>query len=989
MDHEFNLKKIDDYRWEIPKSEGMRVPGILYTDEKMLQVIKKDRAPFQVKNVAYLPGIIKYSLAMPDMHWGYGFCIGGVAATDPEEGGIISPGGIGYDINCLSGNSVILHYLGYNLKIKDFVKSWLKEEINCFDFHKENLTKTPIVHFLKQKSKNKIHKITTRTGKTIVATEDHPFYTKDGMIPLRKIDVGKEVALYPFEGVSYEKPSNEIILKEEDVKKYLLKIEKDSRGHGLEQIISHLKKRKLLPLRYTSPQLPYILKIAGYVFGDGNIHFVKKRGKGVTCFYGKPEDLEKIREDILTIGYNPSRIYCRRRYHKIKEYEFTNEETSCKVMSSSFAILLVSLGVPLGKKTDQDYHLPLWIFKTSLWQKRLFLAAFFGAELSTPKTMLNHDYNFYCPVLCMNKKKGFVENGREFLEEISSLLAEFGVRTQKISERAEYVNKKGEISYRLRLILSGQTESMINLYGKVGFEYNKKRRFLANAVVQFLKLKRLIIKKREEAAIQAVELSRTTGAGAKTIYQQINSSYVNLRFIERSIYKGRKTSPRISFNSPSFGKFLKEYTEGLGYSGMLWDEIVSKQEVNFTDFVYDFTVKHPHHNFIANGFVVSNCGVRLVRTNLTYPDIRNSLQKILMALFSHIPCGVGSTSNLRLSFSELARVLKEGAKWVVKRGFGSEEDLERTEEYGAMSGADPEKVSQRAYKRGNNQLGTLGSGNHFLEIDEVEEIYDARIARSFGLFQGQIAVTIHSGSRGLGYQVCDDYLAQMRHAVEKYNISLPDRQLSCAPLTSFEGKNYFAAMAGAANYAWANRQMIMYWTREIFEKVLNLSPKELGMQLVYDVCHNIGKFEEYTINGKTKTVFVHRKGATRAFPAHHPQIPEPYQEVGQPVLVPGDMGTSSYVMVGTDIAMKETWGSTCHGAGRVLSRTRARRIAQGRSIERELKDKGILIMAKGRGTIAEEMPEAYKDIDQVVNIVDKAGLSKKVAKLKPMAVMKG
>ncbi len=384
-----------------------------------------------------------------------------------------------------------------------------------------------------------------------------------------------------------------------------------------------------------------------------------------------------------------------------------------------------------------------------------------------------------------------------------------------------------------------------------------------------------------------------------------------------------------------------------------------------------------------------NCGVRLVRTNLTYPDVRNSLQKLLIALFSRIPCGVGSTSNLRLSFSELSRVLKEGAKWVVKKGFGSEEDLERTEECGTMSGADPEKVSQRAYKRGNNQLGTLGSGNHFLEIDEVEEIYDARIAKSFGLFQGQIAVTIHCGSRGLGYQICDDYLAQMRQAIIKYNISLPDRQLSCAPLTSFEGKNYFAAMAGAANYAWANRQMIMHWTREVFEKVLNLSPKELGMQLVYDVCHNIGKFEEYTINGKTKTVFVHRKGATRAFPAHHPQVPEPYQEVGQPVLVPGDMGTNSYVMVGTNIAMKETWGSTCHGAGRVLSRTRAKKIARGRSIERELKDKGILIMAKGRETIAEEMPEAYKDIDQVVNIVDKAGLSKKVAKLKPIAVIKG
>jgi len=384
-----------------------------------------------------------------------------------------------------------------------------------------------------------------------------------------------------------------------------------------------------------------------------------------------------------------------------------------------------------------------------------------------------------------------------------------------------------------------------------------------------------------------------------------------------------------------------------------------------------------------------NCGVRLVRTNLTYPDVKNSLQKLLIALFSLIPCGVGSTSKLKLSFSELSKVLKEGAKWAVKKGFGLEEDLERTEEYGAMSGADPEKVSQRACKRGNNQLGTLGSGNHFLEIDEVEEIYAPDVAKSFGLFQSQIAVTIHSGSRGLGYQVCDDYLAQMRSAMIKYNISLPDRQLSCAPITSPEGKNYFSAMAGAANYAWANRQIMMYWTREVFERVLNLSPKELGMRLIYDVCHNIGKFEEHTVNGKTKTIFVHRKGATRAFPAHHPQVTGPYQEVGQPVLVPGDMGTNSYVMVGTSLAMKETWGSTCHGAGRVMSRTKARKIAKGRSIVRELSDKGIIIIAKGRETVAEEMPEAYKDIDRVVEIVERAGLSKKVAKLRPMAVIKG
>jgi len=384
-----------------------------------------------------------------------------------------------------------------------------------------------------------------------------------------------------------------------------------------------------------------------------------------------------------------------------------------------------------------------------------------------------------------------------------------------------------------------------------------------------------------------------------------------------------------------------------------------------------------------------NCGVRLVRTNLEKKDINPKLSQLLAALFNHIPCGVGSTSKLKLSTSDLKKVLKEGAKWAVRRGYGEEEDLERCEDYGTMQGADPEKVSGQAYKRGHDQLGTLGSGNHFLEIDEVEQVFDEEVASTFGLFKGQIVVIIHSGSRGLGYQICDDYLSVMRRAVDKYRISLPDRQLSCAPLTSPEGKDYFAAMAGAANYAWANRQIMMHWTREVFQKTLNLSPKELGMRLVYDVCHNIGKFEEHKLNGKKKTVFVHRKGATRAFPANHPQIPRIYRPVGQPVLIPGDMGTSSYVLVGTQHAMEESWGSTCHGAGRVLSRTAAKKAARGRSIEKELKEKGILIMAKGRGTIAEEMPEAYKDVDVVVDIVEKAGLSRKVVKMTPLAVIKG
>ncbi len=384
-----------------------------------------------------------------------------------------------------------------------------------------------------------------------------------------------------------------------------------------------------------------------------------------------------------------------------------------------------------------------------------------------------------------------------------------------------------------------------------------------------------------------------------------------------------------------------------------------------------------------------NCGVRLLRTNLRQADIQDKLKHLVEALFSHIPCGVGGQGQLKLTPQEERKLLKEGAQWAVRKGYGFPEDIEFTEERGCLAGADPARVSQRALERGYKQQGTLGSGNHFIEIQIIEEIYEPQVAAAFGLEKGAITAMIHSGSRGFGYQVCDDYLKTMGPAAQKYGINLPDRQLACAPLSSPEGKNYFAAMACAANYAWANRQCLMHWTREVFMKVLRRGPKDLGMELVYDVSHNIGKFEEHTVEGEKRKFFVHRKGATRAFAPGHPHLPERYKAVGQPVIIPGDMGTNSYVLVGTERAMKETWGSTCHGAGRVMSRHQAIREARGRSIFRELEDKGIIVRSRGRNTLAEEAPGAYKDINEVVEVVHRAGLSRKVAKMRPLGVIKG
>jgi tRNA-splicing ligase RtcB len=384
-----------------------------------------------------------------------------------------------------------------------------------------------------------------------------------------------------------------------------------------------------------------------------------------------------------------------------------------------------------------------------------------------------------------------------------------------------------------------------------------------------------------------------------------------------------------------------------------------------------------------------NCGCRILRTDLTLPDIQDNVRKVVTALFKGIPSGVGSTGSVKLKVNEEKRVLKKGVQWAVEKGYAEREDVERTEDGGIMEEADPEVVSKRALERGRNQLGTLGSGNHFLEIGIVEQVFDQKVADVFGLFENQVVVSIHSGSRGFGYQVCDDFLKTMLHATNKAGMALPDRQLTCSPVNSDLGKKYFAAMACAANYAWVNRQLLTHWTRDILEKTLNLSPRELQMQLVYDVCHNIAKKEVHTIDGKQRKVCVHRKGATRAFPAGHPDVPKAYRDVGQPVLIPGDMGRYSYVLVGTDKAMEETFGSTCHGAGRLMSRSKAKKSCRGRSIAHEMEDRGIVVMAEGKATLAEEVPEAYKDVSDVVDVVHQAGISKKVAKLRPLGVVKG
>ena len=384
-----------------------------------------------------------------------------------------------------------------------------------------------------------------------------------------------------------------------------------------------------------------------------------------------------------------------------------------------------------------------------------------------------------------------------------------------------------------------------------------------------------------------------------------------------------------------------------------------------------------------------NCGVRLLRTELTEDEIRPRLKELVDQLFRDVPTGVGVGGRYKFDKNEMRQICARGSQYILERGLARPADLQATEAGGMLEGAQPDSVSDQAYKRGYDQCGTLGSGNHFMEVQAVDRIFDRPAAERFGLTEGGVTVMIHSGSRGLGYQVCDENLRILRGAPAKYGYTLPDRQLVCAPVNSPEGQQYLGAMRSAANFAWANRQLLATLARGVFERFFNASADSLGMSQIYDVAHNIAKMEQYEVDGKLRNLCVHRKGATRAFGPNHPEIAEAFRDLGQPVIIPGDMGRASYVLLGTQGAMDQTFGSTCHGAGRMLSRTAAIQRSKGRRIDQELAAQGIIARARGRTGLAEEQPEAYKDVNIVVDIVAKAGLSKKVVRLKPMGVIKG
>ena len=936
------LKQLSEYVWEIPQSfrPGMRVAGRIYADKTLIEKMRSDATLEQCANVATLPGIHKWSITMPDGHEGYGFPIGGVAAMDYDEG-VISPGGVGYDINCLAGDTQILTRDGFRRPISEFASSWKGSNLRVFDLNDHVGTSATIIRYLTLKPKDRVRRLRTDNGREIVATGDHPILTSTGMKLTREVSPGERVVVYPFEGVAYDPPKRRVLLGSRDFD---------------QQTLEELRVRGLVPFRLDDPRIGAIARLVGYSIGDGHFSRWHEKRRGRTkprerlCFAlsGEPSGLEEARRDIQLLGYKPSRIYSRSRKLSVRtwcrKYETVGHEHVIHVLARSFSLLMISLGVPPTRKTTTDFDVPKWIRIAPLWIKRNFLAGFFGAELSEPSAVPQHGYNLQQLTLTVSKARRQRKSGIRFVQQIKRLLREFGVES--------YLTRPIPLTRStigLRLVIRSREDNLVRLWSQIGYEYNRERQSLSSLAVEYLRMK----------------------------------------VPHKSELMDRSEAPAF----PVFEEYVRTTEAKLGRSGMAYDTVLVNEAMeSYLGPVYDFTVNHKDHNFVANGLVVSNCGVRLIRTNLNEGDVRPVLPKLLDTLFNNIPSGLGSLGKIRVTQGEIDKVVSDGVEWAIDHGYGWSEDKNHCEENGCMEAADPSKVSSTAKSRGHRQLGSLGSGNHFLEIERVDKIFDERVAKHLGIERvGQIFVLVHTGSRGYGHQVCSDYLRVMERAVSKYHISLPDRQLACAPSKSPEAEDYLPAMAAACNFAWVNRQMITHWTREAFEKTFGKTADQLDLHLIYDVCHNVAKIENHVIDeeGHQHKVIVHRKGATRAFPPGHSDIPADYREIGQPVLIPGSMGTSSWLLVGTAKSMELSFGSTAHGAGRMMSRAAAKRRWGPQEVKKGLADKGIMIRAAEMGTVTEEAPGAYKDVDRVAEVSHQVGIATKVCRLTPIGVTKG
>lgn len=977
-------QQISDVVWEIPTSykEGMNVPARIYATKKLLDGM--DQGVFeQVTNVAALPGIQRYSYAMADAHWGYGFPIGGVAAFDPENG-VISPGGIGFDVNCLHPESKILDANGSWHRIASFDAA---HGVTTFDSTLKCSAKPSVVMFMRRREEHSMIRIHTDLSKELLVTSDHPVMTRRGMVLAGELKPEDCLLSTGFTGVEFNPASDGVVVDESDIHDALKALGVSERGNARSQVLKHLGSLGLTSLTYDAPQLPRLLKLLGQLFGDATIPRMK--GGKYATFYAKEKDLISMKGDLAAIGFKAS-IYKRERHRTFKtnygvsDFDFT--EFSLMVPSTSFCVLMVALGAPYGKKTTSEYRVPVWLMNASKWQKRLFLASFLGAELDEPRT--NNGYNFSTLSFSSSKLTSIQQSAVELLTDFRELLFAFGVDSAApvAVEGYRYDGADGQtIGYTLSIDAS--EANLKRFFSTVGYAYNQEKERLASLASMYIDYLGMVRAERNAARHEASRMY-AEGMAPGEIIHALAGENISESFIRHSTWAKRGAAP--VWNTVRFEEFCAD--REMGHGGFAFGQIVSLDEVPYTGYVYDLTVDHADHNFVADGVVVSNCGMRLIRTNLRLKEVKPRVKELVDRLFRLVPAGVGVKGTVRLNQGQFEEVMRWGVKWCSENGYGWEDDAGMVEEGGYIKGANPAKVSSQASSRGINQLGTLGSGNHYLEIQTIDpsRYFDAKMGKHFGLVDDdQVVIMIHCGSRGFGHQIGSDYLRIFDGAMKRYGIAVRDRELSCAPFSSKEGTDYYGAMVCAANMAFANRQVIVHRVREAFQTVFKKDADGLDMHIVYDVCHNIAKVEKHALDGATRELVVHRKGATRSFGPGNADVPAPYRDIGQPVIIGGSMETGSYLLLGTDKAMLETFGSTAHGSGRTMSRTAAKKQVRGEELQKSMEKRGIYVKAATWDGLAEEAGVAYKDISEVVETMDRAGISKKVAALRPIGNIKG
>ena len=953
------LEKVRDYVWEIPAKGGMNAPARVLASESLLEEIQQDKTLQQLKNAAHLPGVRNHAICMPDGHQGYGFPVGGVAGIDAENG-CISPGAVGYDINCLPGDIEVKLSFGRRAEIESLQEAFETERATVAG---EELTDSAIQLFTESGEKT-VYEVETSTGERIEATTDHPFRTPDGMVDLAELEVGDGVEVQPFRGIEDETPEDFVVLTEEDF------------ADANPQLRRVLEKRDVLPLKSTDETFHRLLKIIGYYMGDGSLG-----GQGQMWFYGEPDDLERIREDIEKVGFKSSEIYTRDRNHDVDGNKFETTEYSFKTSSKAFRRLLIELGVPDGPKVSTGFTTPDYFDRLTDWQQALYFRAYFGAEMNAPAAQ--YDKNLYCPKVSQTRTAGTVEAGREFFEDLRAFFSRLGIETNGLEEFETESNADHD-TVRLRLGIKNDSGNLIRFYSRVGYAYNHEKRRRAVKAIQYLKRK----EREREHRTRIADEAKTLADGGTSVEKVKSEFDINGRFIERSIWSGRDGLPRPGEDFPGFEEFCDSVHVGSDLT--ITTEIESISEVGEKP-VYDIGVEHEAHNFLADEFVVSNCGVRMMRTNLTYSDLQGREEELVENLFSNIPSGLGGGGVVQVGGDEIEAILERGMDWALEAGWAVEDDLAHCEDEGFRPEANAEKVSKKAKDRGGNQVGSLGSGNHFLEVQRVTDVFREDVGGAFGLETDQIVVLIHCGSRGLGHQVCTDYLRDIEQAHRGLLDRLPNKELAAAPAGSQLAEDYYGAMCAAINFAWVNRQLIMHRTRQVFERVFDRDWEAMEMDLLYDVAHNIAKKEAHTVeDGGERELFVHRKGATRAFPAGRPELPAAYRDVGQPIIIPGSMGAGSYVLRGGEQSLEETFGSTAHGAGRLMSRTQAKDEFWGEDVRDDLREQNeIYVKAQSGATIAEEAPGVYKDVDEVVRVSDALGIGDKVARTYPVCNIKG